>query len=825
MSETKALVVWCVAAIEPATEQFDWKGLRKADNINSFPRMSEMSSTPATRAVFLSYASQDAEAAKRICEALRAAGIEVWFDQSELVGGDQWDAKIRGQVKSCALFVPIISVATQARPEGYFRLEWHLAEQRSLLIAKGRPFIVPVSVDATSDRDALVPDAFLAVQWMRLPADGKATAFAERVKSLLAEEAVRRRSPETVMVIPVSVEPSTRATRTSRLHPRWGKAAIAATLVLLVVAGSWRVYRTHFASRIAVEQADAHLGPIRYLPPVPVVVGPESDEWPTPSPDGKTLAFVRLVGGYKQIFIKSLETDGSAQQLTDDETDHIQPRWSPDRQEVLYSRPTAGQPPSIRPSDVWGGFYSPNHLDVWVKNVASGKTKLLLEQACDARFSRQGAIAYTRFVEGSNRIWICDRNGNERKLVTEDPDKVEHFEPDWSPDGRRIVFRRMQGKTSMLSVVELDTRKTTHLTENYYLSEPTWSPSGKYIYFSANLASGFNLWRMPVTAAAARGGPFEPVTFGIGRDLHPAFSADGNRLFYSIVSWNSDIWALPMDPEKGRPAGEPFPLIESAREDTRGDWSADGRRIAFTSDRGGQMNLYVAGFDPETRVVANTVQVTFGPGGDYQASWNPKRNQIAFFSRRSGNEDIWLVDLRPNGTAASPPRQLTTNNASDINPVFSPDGSHIAFMSDRTGITLPYVMNADGSGQRILAELPTGGHYMRWMDTNTVVFGSRGIYTLGYLDGKDPQPLTKDRSGINTAHLSLSPDHRFFADNNHVSLQLWDRKTGQAETNLFTFPDKNVGVDYTVWSPDGRFILFDRNNPQGGDIYELKNPE
>ena len=81
----------------------------------------------ATQAVFISYASQDAEAAGRICEALRAAGIEVWFDQSELRGGDVWDAAIRKQVKECSLFVPLISARTDARSEGYFRREWNLA--------------------------------------------------------------------------------------------------------------------------------------------------------------------------------------------------------------------------------------------------------------------------------------------------------------------------------------------------------------------------------------------------------------------------------------------------------------------------------------------------------------------------------------------------------------------------------------------------------------------------------------------------------------------------------------------------------------------------
>jgi hypothetical protein len=77
----------------------------------------------STVAVFLSYASQDAAAAQRICEALRASGIEVWFDQSQLRGGDVWDQKIRCEIRDCALFIPVISANTASRREGYFRLE------------------------------------------------------------------------------------------------------------------------------------------------------------------------------------------------------------------------------------------------------------------------------------------------------------------------------------------------------------------------------------------------------------------------------------------------------------------------------------------------------------------------------------------------------------------------------------------------------------------------------------------------------------------------------------------------------------------------------
>jgi TolB-like protein len=150
----------------------------------------------SSKAVFLSYASQDADVARVIADALRGAGVEVWFDQNELRGGDAWDKKIRTQIRDCTLFLPIISTNTEARLEGYFRLEWKLAEDRSHLMARGKPFLVPVVIDATTERNAHVPEAFVAVQWTRLrPAlrdygglardDASVAAFCAQVQRLL----------------------------------------------------------------------------------------------------------------------------------------------------------------------------------------------------------------------------------------------------------------------------------------------------------------------------------------------------------------------------------------------------------------------------------------------------------------------------------------------------------------------------------------------------------------------------------------------------------------------------------------------------------------
>ena len=173
------------------------------------------------KAVFLSYASQDAEAARRVSEALQAAGVEVWFDRSELRGGDAWDQKIRKQIRECALFVPIVSANTQQRAEGYFRLEWKLAHDRTELMARGKPFLLPVCIDETKDWDAIVPDSFTTVQWTRLPAGETDAAFPARVKALLA-------GAETAL--PPGAPPLRGSTRVPRRVPAWAWIAGAGTV-------------------------------------------------------------------------------------------------------------------------------------------------------------------------------------------------------------------------------------------------------------------------------------------------------------------------------------------------------------------------------------------------------------------------------------------------------------------------------------------------------------------------------------------------------------------------------------------------------------------
>jgi len=189
-----------------------------------------------TQAIFLSYASQDADAARRICEAPRDAGLEVWFDQSELRGGDAWDASIRQQIKECALFVPIISANTDARPEGYFRLEWKLAVDRSYLMADNKAFLFPVILGDVAEATALVPDKFRERQWTRITDATPLAAFVERASQLISPAAPSARAAPSAT--PVAAATAAVAPDTAQPARRRGFILGAVALVTVIAVAA-----------------------------------------------------------------------------------------------------------------------------------------------------------------------------------------------------------------------------------------------------------------------------------------------------------------------------------------------------------------------------------------------------------------------------------------------------------------------------------------------------------------------------------------------------------------------------------------------------------
>jgi len=586
-----------------------------------------------------------------------------------------------------------------------------------------------------------------------------------------------------------------------RRTPVW-VAALLAAVALAVVLGRSGDEETR---DVAQREEGAHL--LRQ-----VTVSEAVEGYPAYSADGAQLAYTKEVEGYMKIFARDLAS-GMERQLTEGTVDDIQPVWSPDGEAILFVR--ASRPDGKVPlSDP---FFVHDQGDIWRLHLATGEAFVIAEEAFNPSFSPDGErIAFDAAWAGPRRIWTADSQGHNPRQVTSDSSElVWHLIPRWSPDGSRIVFQYNSYTTRFdIRIVDIGSGEMGIVTDDPYQDvNPVWSPDGADIYFSSYRSGGMNVWRVPVATDGSTSAAPEQVTTGAGFDVQLAFSPDGSELAFAVQQRNADLWRLPVDPDTGWPRAEPEVLVATTREDSRGAWSPDGSRVAFNSDRAGTMNLWMLSLRDGT-----TRQLTEGEGGDYQPNWSPDGETLAFFSSRSGNADVWTVEVE-SGVL----RRLTEDPAIDISPAFSPDGEWVAFQSDRDGRREAWVMRADGTQPRQLTRRNFGGvHYFLWSeDSRHVIFrGQDGGAWRVLADGSGQPELVSEH--VRGWHMSFSPDRSKMVDNDHHALLITDLEAGEPAAEVFAFDDPAVGMDYSVWSPDGEWILFDRTAARGGDIWVLE---
>jgi hypothetical protein len=156
---------------------------RNPEQIDRKPIIPPAPEMPA-KAIFISYARQDLEAAQELKAGLDAAGLPVWFDLANLESGDPWEHKIKSNIRNCSCFLPILSGNTEAREEGVFRKEWAYALDRAMNIDPGKPFLIPVVIDNTRIF-VRAPDRFLENHLTWLPGGQATPEFVKKMQEIV----------------------------------------------------------------------------------------------------------------------------------------------------------------------------------------------------------------------------------------------------------------------------------------------------------------------------------------------------------------------------------------------------------------------------------------------------------------------------------------------------------------------------------------------------------------------------------------------------------------------------------------------------------------
>ncbi|HEY9462473.1 MAG TPA: protein kinase, partial [Vicinamibacterales bacterium] len=523
-------------------------------------------------------------------------------------------------------------------------------------------------------------------------------------------------------------------------------------------------------------------------------------ETPAVSPDGKMVAFVAMVDGTRQIWIRML-AGGGLLQLTRDRVDHMHPRWAPDSSTLFYYTP-----PPVESED--GTIWEIGALGGWPRKIVTG--------AGPADISHDGRRITLLQVEGDHlALIIAARDGSRATRVMALPIGTYTFLR-WSPDDRCIAVQRLghTGFDGHIDVVNLSTGARREATSGTWLQGFAWLPDSSGFVYSASRGStmlyppAFQLRHVRSDGTGDR-----QLTFGDHSYVEPDIHQSGKLVAAQTLS-RSDIWKVPVS---GTPAENTRNAVRVTRQTGQvqvPSVSPDEREIVFVSDTGGHSNLWIAGTDG-TGMRPITFETDPGVAIGVPV-WSPRRDWIAFV--RSDNSRAATWGIRPDGSGV---RRLVTGWA----PCWSADGRWLYYWHleeprgiERLSIDDGTVESIQMGGELILPAISRDGATMFLAQSATATMV--GGFGTGFTEfvrcsppanaGERLARVPGQRIPGRIATVVMSPDGRNIATSLHDggTANLWVIPTDGGPMKPVTdFGERTVMIARSVsWSADSQSL-------------------
>jgi Tol biopolymer transport system component/DNA-binding winged helix-turn-helix (wHTH) protein len=568
---------------------------------------------------------------------------------------------------------------------------------------------------------------------------------------------------------------------------RWMSVGVT-SLVLLCGLGIWRFSRN---------RSEAPLPPIELAPLAGL---PDLESAPAFSPDGNQVAFA--VHGNETSGIYTNMTGGAKPlRLTSNLTDCC-PKWSPDGRQIAFVRRSQeGIDIYVIPAlggtehRLWSATFT------FPPGWTSGR---FLDWSPDGR-----VVAFSALQADKTHGWITLLSlvDSTTRRLTSPPSQSLDYGPAFSPDGSAVVFVRgiAPGVVEDLYVVPSAGGEPKRLTfDNAWLfGPPTWTPDGRDIVFSSMRGGLASLW-----CIHASGGTPQRVS-GIGViAAFPSISPKGNQLVYQQMTFKNSIWRVNLKDEKGRQGSPEVVISDKGMLTGRAQFSPDGKRIAFESDRLGYSEIWACDSDG-----SHCTQLTSLRGIAGAARWSPDGQSIAFEYRPKEHSEVYLLEV-----ASGVPRLLTTLPGADNGgPNWSRDGKWIYFYSDRGGGPFQ-LWKTQISGGPPVQVTRNGGIFAAESNDGRFLYYSKfespGIWKMPMHGGEEIHVLDQP-AGEDWWNWALTQNGIYFLDSirrtvsgeanpRRATVKFFDFGTGK-ETSIRTADKHCFGL---AASPDGSSILY-----------------